>query len=201
MQHINLAHQLDRQVEPPFSARQQILALGGIAVLMVLVYTVATISSASVNSSLESAQLENQQVTAELNMKKAEKLRQQQNPQLDNEIAVLERGILFRREMLAGIDPEQDGKVSDFAEHLSGLSRQHIKGLWFTKIQLQQSGKQIVLLGQTRQPEFVPRFLQKLAAEPVFAGQQFKVLRMNIPENWQGALNFEVRSVEVGAMP
>ena len=70
--------------------------------------------------------------------------------------------------------------------------------MWFTQIQLKANGNQSALLRRTQQPEFVHRYLQQLANNPAYAGQQFKVLKMNVPEQWEGSLSFEVRSQEVG---
>jgi hypothetical protein len=198
VQHINLVSQLDRNVEPPFSARQQLQYLAVIAGVMLLVCVGLLVSGAGLDDELKEARSGQQVAITERDGLKAQILKLKQDKSLDNEIAALERAVAFRREMLASIDPDADGG-STFSEHLTGLSRQHIEGLWFTQIQLHENGDQIVLQGNARQPEFVPRFLQKLADEPVFSGQQFKVLKMNVPEEWKGALSFEVRSLAVGA--
>lgn len=201
MQHINLVSQLDRYVEPTLSARQQQRLLAAVVVLMLLIYGAMLVVSSGLDDQLKQARSQQQLATAELTKRQAEKQRLQQDPELDNDIASLERGVAFRRQMLASIDPEQAGGGQNFAEHLAGLARQHIDGLWFTRIQLQNNGQQLVLQGKTKQPEYVPQLLQNLAAEPVFAGQQFKVLRMSVPEQWQGALDFEVRSRALEASP
>lgn len=199
MQHINLFSQLDRQVEPSFSASHQLKALAVLVVVLLLSYFALLFSSDSLDEELMLAKKEQQAVTAERDALKTQVIKLQQDESLVSEIATLERGVIFRREMLASIDPDEDVKAKDFSEHLSGLARQHIKGLWFTHIQLHKNGRQMVLQGRTQQPEFLPRFLKKLSNEPVFAGQSFKVLKMNVPEKWQGALNFEVRSLALEA--
>lgn len=199
VQHINLFSQLDRQVEPSFSANHQLKALVVWVAVLLLSYFALLFSSGGLEDELALARKEQQSVIAQRDALKAQIIKLQQDKNLASEIAALEQGVIFRREMLASIDPDEDAKAKDFSEHLSGLARQHINGLWFTHIQLHKNGRQIVLQGRTQQPEFLPRFLKKLSNEPVFAGQSFKVLKMNVPEKWQGALNFEVRSLAVEA--
>jgi len=199
VQHINLFSQLDRQVEPPFSANQQLKVLAVLVVVLLLSYFALLYSSGGLEDELMAAKKEQQSITTERDALKTQIVKLQQDENLVGEIAALEQGVIFRREMLASIDPDEDAKAKDFSEHLSGLARQHISGLWFTHIQLHKNGRQIVLQGRIQQPEFLPRFLKKLSNEPVFAGQSFKVLKMSVPEKWQGALNFEVRSLAVEA--
>jgi hypothetical protein len=201
MQHINLYGQLDKYVEPAFSVRKQGLYLLAISAFMLLCYAVLQINSAARVKQLEAVQAQQQQVATKLSALEKKKQRLLEDQSLDHEIARLEQGVMFRREMLVSIDPGQAKSQQHFATHLSGLARQHIDGLWLNQIQFQQGGEQVVLQGKTRQPEYLPQFLKKLAAEPVFSGKQFKVLRMNVPEQWQGALNFEVRSVAAGDAP
>jgi hypothetical protein len=50
------------------------------------------------------------------------------------------------------------------------------------------------LMGFTQQPEFLPQYMQRLSAEPVFEGQQFKVLKMIRAEKYPNTMRFEVRT-------
>ena len=56
----------------------------------------------------------------------------------------------------------------------------------------------MALLGQTKQPEYVPQYLQKLSREAVFAGHHFRVLRMHVPSERRDLHSFELRAKEVG---
>lgn len=198
MQHLNLYSQLDRDVAPLFSARQQLQLLAVVCVLMIA--TSIGLSVSKNTSEIELSQLvaEQKAVEAELAVLKAEKKRLEQHSVLDNEIAGLQHEVKFRRRLLASIDPDKTFLKKGFADHLSGLARQHIDGMWFTDIQLQQGGQQLALMGRTRAPEYVPQFLQKLSSEEIFSGHQFRVLRMNVPAERKDLLDFELRANEVG---
>ncbi len=198
MQHLNLYDQLDKYVEPAFSARQQLRAVFAVSAVMILVAITLWLGQIGLQSELESLQQEQQAVAAELERQKAEKARLENDPELDREIERLKRNVEFRQRLLANIAPEGKMLEKGFADHLSGLARQTMDGLWFTEIQLQSGGQEMALLGRTRDPAFLPKYLQKLSGENVFAGHNFRVFRMNVPTERKDLLDFELRAREVG---
>ncbi len=198
MQHLNLYSQLARAVEPPFSARQQLWAMAAVVVVMVVMYSVLLVGERSLQEELEQLQQQQQSISVTLDELKARKARLEKDETLNNEIAMLRSDIKFRRQLLATIDPNTKVMENGFADHLGGLARQQIEGMWFTEIQLLEGGQQLALIGRTLAPEYVPRFLQKLATEEIFEGHQFRVFRMNIPAEQKHLLDFELRANEVG---
>lgn len=198
MQHLNLYSQIDRYVEPPFSARQLLRLSGGALVIMVAIYVMLLLAGGGLKKELNNLAQEQKSVEQQLAQLKARKSELENNPELDQEIALLQRNVDFRKRLLGTIDPEGSGSAKGFAEHLSGLARQHIDGMWFTEIQLHQGGQQMALLGETRVPAYVPQYLQKLATEPVFEGHRFRVLRMHTPEERRNLHSFELRAKDVG---
>ena len=198
MQHLNLYNQIDRHVEPPFSARLQAKMLGAAIGLMVVIYLVLQVANGSAKQELSKLQSEQIAVAEQLQKIQAKKAGLENDPELDNALASLERDLEFRRRLMNTMKPQGETRQHGFAEYLSGLARQHIDGMWFTEIQLQQGGQQMALLGQTKEPEYVPQYLQKLAQEPVFAGQNFRVLRMHVPAERKDMHVFELRAKDVG---
>lgn len=197
MQHLNLYSELDRVVEPPFSGRQQLWIVCAVFVVMMLAYGVLLIGSQLMESELAELAARQQTMTEQLDTLKAKKYKLERENNLDGEIASLQNDIQFRRQLLASIDPPNSEQVeAGFASHLEGLARQNIDGMWLTEIQLQQGGQQLALMGRTRAPEFVPRYLQNLATETIFSGRQFRVFKMNIPEGENNLLDFELRATE-----
>lgn len=200
MQHLNLYSQIERQVEPPFSARVQLWVLGVAAGLVIAVYLVLLLGAGSSRSALEKVRAQEQAVASELAQLQAQKTRLQHNPALDSDIVRLQRDLDFRRRLLSKVRPDAEPAPEGFATQLSGLARQHIDGMWFTRIQLHRGGREMSLLGETREPEYVPRFLQKLAGEPVFQGLNFRVFRMYVPEHHKNLHSFELRARDVGEL-
>lgn len=75
-----------------------------------------------------------------------------------------------------------------FSVYLSGLARQSFESLWLSRIHLAQGGFQMTLSGSARQPEDIPRYLQRLERENAFAGRDFK--RMQLARE-EGAKNID----------
>jgi Tfp pilus assembly protein PilN len=198
VQHLNLYKQLEKPKEVAFSARQLLRLVGISFVFMMCVYGWLAIDQQSINKEL-AKQVETQRVIDEqLSGLNTEKNRRLKDNQLEQDIAQLKRDVSFRRQLLASVNPEDNSTESGFAKYLKGLSRQHISGMWFTDIELHQGGQQLALLGETRSPETVPRFIQGLSKEAIFSGHQFRIFRLYSPENENSTLNFELRSREQG---
>ncbi len=198
MQHLNFYSQLDRRVEPPFAARLQLRLVAAVIVVMAAIYGVLLLGAGGTSAKLEALTAEQQALAGELNRLQAEKAQRENTPELDRAIAGLKREVQFRRRLMNTIRPGESAAGDGFAEHLAGLARQHIDGLWFTEIELRRGGEQMALLGQTRAPEYVPQYLQRLSRENVFAGHRFRVLRMHVPEERKDLHAFELRARDVG---
>jgi hypothetical protein len=199
-QHINLCSQLDRVVEPPFSARQQVALLIVAVVVMLGLYGFMLWSNSNLSNELKMVEAAQQKNTDELAALQAEKVKQLRDTSIESELAALVEDISFRRQLLASIKPDVS-VGQNFTAHLEGLARQHIDGMWFTGIHLFDGGEQLSLAGTTVKPEYLPRYMQKLKAEDVFSGHQFRVFQMVASEERSDTLNFEVRATEAEAFP
>lgn len=198
MQHLNLYTQLDRATEPPFSARQQVTIVGLAIVLMLIVFVVSVVDKNSAANELQRLQAEQELIDQSVQELQNQKTRLEKNEALDKKIATLENEINFRYQLLESIGTGDKSAKGGFSTHLQSLARQHVDGMWFTEIRLLEGGNELALSGQTRRPEFVPRYLQKLSSEAAFTGHQFRVLRLNTPTDRNDVLDFELRANEVG---
>ncbi len=73
--------------------------------------------------------------------------------------------------------------TTGYSKYLLAVARQHIPGIWITGIEVAGAGDDVTLLGKSLKPELVPQFVQRLSNEPALAGVQFKVFRLDRPEN------------------
>jgi hypothetical protein len=53
--------------------------------------------------------------------------------------------------------------------------------VWLTGFDITGSAEQMTLAGRSTNPELVPRYMQKLSAEPTLSGIEFRVFQMNRP--------------------
>lgn len=81
-----------------------------------------------------------------------------------------------------------------FSEHLQGLAREDLAGVWLRDIALADGGHSLVLQGSALRAELVPRYVQRLSRQPSFAGLEFASLVMHRSEDRKEAVDFILRS-------
>jgi len=91
---------------------------------------------------------------------------------------------------------ESLGNTTGFSEQVSGLARRRVPGLWLRQIRIRRGGHELSLAGSAIEPELVPRFVQQLGLEPVFAGSDFRTLRMERPEDETRRIDFTLATDE-----
>ena len=128
-----------------------------------------------------------QKIQAELSLRKKDatlaKLIIEKTKELTNKQKVF--GILSRDEF---------GNTKGFIEHISGLARQRIDGLWLTQIRIADGGTDVTLQGTTSKSSLLPKYLQRLSAEKAFTGTEFESLLMARQEKKKQWLNFSLQN-------
>jgi len=140
-------------------------------------------------------------------------LLQRQNEQLQSAVEQLTRNIearqpdpgiaaalkrvtatLARRQQLLGrVENLIAAETRGFAAPLSALARQVPPGLWLTQIRLDARQGNVGLAGKAQAGRLVPVYLEKLGAEPAFAGKTFASFQLGREES--GAMiEFQVAS-------
>lgn len=93
--------------------------------------------------------------------------------------------------LLADHSPDQ---FSGFSEHLRGLAREDLEGVWLRDVALADGGHSLVLQGSALRAELVPRYVQRLSRQASFAGLEFASLVMSRSEERKEAVDFVLRS-------
>lgn len=93
--------------------------------------------------------------------------------------------------LLADHSPDQ---FSGFSEHLRGLAREDLDGVWLREIALADGGHSLVLQGSALRAELVPRYVQRLSRQASFAGLEFASLVISRSEERKEAVDFVLRS-------
>jgi len=102
---------------------------------------------------------------------------------------------LSNKQKVVGIlSRDEFGNTKGFIEHVSGLARQRIEGLWLTQIRIAGGGTNVSLQGTTSKAKLLPKYLQRLSAEKAFAGTEFQSLVMTREENKKQWLNFSLQN-------
>lgn len=68
-----------------------------------------------------------------------------------------------------------------FSEYFIAFARQHTPGVWITSLEITGAAERLTLAGRSTNPELVPRYLQRLAAEKRLNGIEFRSFQMSRP--------------------
>lgn len=85
-------------------------------------------------------------------------------------------------------------KFPGFSEHLQGLARETLTGVWLRDLALADGGHSLVLQGSALRAELVPRYVQRLSRQPSFAGLEFASLVMSRSADREEVVDFVLRS-------
>ncbi len=140
---------------------------------------------------------------AELNLRRADLERQltaleqqfpvrEKNPQLEAEVVRMTLARDARMPLLEAVDDTSEGGNDGFSPFLEGLARQNPQGVWLRLIRIGEAGQALRIAGSALQPDLAPRFLQRLSAEPAFAGLAFERLQLSRPPTAAGHIDFLV---------
>lgn len=133
------------------------------------------------------AMAELQKVQAELSLRK-------KDVALTKEINDKTKELSNKQKVLGILSRDEFGNTDGFIEHISGLARQRIDGLWLTQIRIAEGGTNVSLQGLTSRSSLLPKYLQRLSAEKAFSGTQFKSLVMARQEKKKQWLGFSLQN-------
>ena len=151
-----------------------------------------------IKNDLAEAEASLKRKTEELKTAEVQYPRPKEDERLVSRVKQLDEELRQKQQILGLLSDDQYGNAHGFAEHLAGLSNQHVEGIWLTKLFIQQGGKQLGLSGGSTKPELVPQFIQRLGGEPSFAGKEFKtftISRADKPSTW---VNFDLSTETSG---
>lgn len=177
-QQINLFHPIFRRQEKKFSAKTMLQAAGAIALGVVVLLGINWWQLQNLSAQL--AQAEEDFARANVQVQQLGVLpKREADPVLQAELARLEN--MQRAGQLVSVALRQRQGRQGYSEYFMGLGRQHLPGLWLTGVAIADNGNDLVLQGRTPTPDSVPRYLQRLANEPAFAGKQFDAFEITRP--------------------
>jgi len=84
------------------------------------------------------------------------------------------------------------GNADGMSGYLEAFARQHVQGMWLTKIAVANGGKRLDLNGKTLSSELVPAYMEKLAGESLLNGMSFNVMELTRPLEPSNQLEFYI---------
>lgn len=193
-QQINLFQESLRPRQLRWSAKQ-LTSLMAIAVLLLVVFELVGVwQTWQVKQSIAESEQIVSAKQKEVKQVEASYPKPQEDQRLVNRLEQLKDEIQQKQLILGLLEKKEYGNSRGFADHLSGLSRQHVEGIWLTHFSIEQGGKQLGLSGSSLKPELVPRFIRNLSNEPSFAGKEFKTLLLSRTEEKNTWVDFDLNT-------
>jgi len=181
-QQVNLYSPIFRRQEKKFSAYAMLQAGGAILAGVALLAGLSFWKLMTLDAELKNA--EQQYAVA---LKQFDEAKRQLKPRvgdlkLEEEVAKLETILTVSGPAQAILRRDTFGESRGYSTYFIALARQSVSDLWLTGIDITGAGQTIQLSGRARVPERVPQYLQKLSSEKVLSGSEFKVFRLDRPE-------------------
>lgn len=197
-QQINLFQEVLRPKRVRWSSRQLNRAMLVTVSVMLVLELVGFWQTWSLKQELLTAEQTLKSKTTELKTAELQYPRPQEDQRLVQRVKQLDEELRQKQQILGILSDGQYGNLHGFAEHLVGLSKQHVEGIWLTRIFIDQGGKQLGLSGGSLKPELVPQFLQRLGGEPGFAGKEFKTFSLSRADKSASWLKFDLNTEASG---
>ncbi len=193
-QQVNLYQDELKKVKLNYSA----LMLMQLSIILLVVFSAAAgfryFQLQQHQASLVEKQQKQKVAMAELQKIQAELALRKKDAALAKRIIDKTKELSNKQKVVGILSRDEFGNTKGFIEHVSGLARQRLDGLWLTQIRIAGGGTNISLQGTTSKAELLPKYLQRLSAEKAFAGTEFQSLIMARQEKKKQWLNFSLQN-------
>lgn len=186
VQQVNLYQPILRRQEKVFSSRTLLQALAVVALALLAIWAYGRWQVHALERQVELAR--SQQAQSEARLQQLQRLYPQpvRDRALGERVAAAERQLAQKRRILHALSDRSFGNEHGFVAPLEGLARQSVEGVWLRALDFSAGGTRLRLSGNALSPELVPRYLQRLSAEPAFAGTEFQTFVMKRAEDGRG---------------
>lgn len=181
-QNINLFQPIFRRQQKVFSADTMVVMMAVLIAGLVLITLFGHWRQAALEQQVSELQSQEEQALARLTSLEETLPPRRESPALQRAVAEAEREVELKQRALEVLDQGMLGQQTGFSTHLLALARQRVEPVWLTGIHIRQGGAQLDLHGRTQQASQVPVYLQQLSDEPVFAGTDFRRMRIQRTE-------------------
>ena len=196
MQQVNLYQEMFHREQTWLNARGILIISGALAGLLLLLYGQAFFSAWLDVRSVAKLELRKAEQAQRLKELKAQVPGPAKGQVLAREIEALTKKVRVRERLYEVIVPGTGGNIEGFSSYLEGLARQRIHGVWLQTIRINEGGDDLMLVGQTLEPDGVPNLLEKLRSEPAFKGRDFRRLLLERASAETSTVRFTISTHE-----
>ena len=195
MQQINLLQSELRSLQKGLSVKNAASFVGIFLAVIGLITTIQYWQKYSQQQNLLASKQEKEQLVKDIQVISTEITGLSDDSEYKKILLVKEQELHNKEKVLTALTGQEFGNTKGFAEHFTGLSRQHVDGLWLTSLDIHAGGEKLNLQGSTFTPEYVPRYLQNLSDESSFKGVEFKTFLME-RDKGSSRVDFDIRSTQ-----
>jgi Tfp pilus assembly protein PilN len=180
-QQINLYLPMFRRQEKIFSAMTMAQTSLLFLIVLTTIYFYGEYKIKPLESQLQHVNRDVATLQAQVNSYQKQIPEQARSKLLENEIARLEKELKQREEIQAILARQELGDTRGFSSYLEAIARQHVEGMWLTRVAIKNGGNALTLEGKTLSPVLVPRYIQRLGKENILSGITFNVMELQRP--------------------
>lgn len=192
LQQVNLYQEELKKQQLNYSASM----LAQLCVVLLIVFSLVAGFRYFQVEQLQKTLTENQQkqkiAMADLQKLQTELSKRKKDSSLEKQIIEKTNELANKQKVIGILSQDEFGNTKGFVEHISGLARQRIDGLWLTHLRIAGGGTDVALHGSTSKASLLPKYLQRLSVEKAFSGTEFQSLLMARQEKKNQWMNFSL---------
>lgn len=196
LQQVNLYQDELRKQELNFSAAQ----LAQLSLVLILVFALVSgfkfWQLQQQQHALAEQQQKQQQAMAELQQLQQALATRQKDLSLAKQLDEKSRELANKQKVLTILSQDEFGNTHGFSSYMTGLARQRLEGLWLTRLRIAEGGTDISMFGTTSSPSLLPKYLQRLSVEKIFAGTEFKNMLISRQQKKSHWLDFSLQNMK-----
>jgi len=200
LQQVNLYQEELKTKQFNYSATQLAQVSVTVVVIFSLIVGVRFFQLQQEQSALVEIKEKQKQTMASLQKIQAELTNRKKDASLSTRVTAITKELANKQKVLGILSQDEFGNTKGFVDHVSGLARQRIEGLWLTHLRIADGGTNVALHGSTSQPALLPKYLQRLSAEKAFVGTEFESLLMARQEKKKQWLNFSLQNKKTASV-
>jgi len=195
MQQINLFQSELRSTQSSLAGKKVVTYVGAFVAVLLVISVFQWWQQQSQQANLIAANKEKDDLLKKIQIVTTELAALSDDSEYKNILLLKEQELQNKNRVLSVLSGQKFGNTKGFADQFTGLSRQHVDGLWITHLDIHAGGEKLNLEGSTFSPSHVPHYLQKLSSEPSFSGVEFKTFLMERDEGTK-RIDFDIRSTQ-----
>jgi len=191
-QQINLYHPIFRRQKKVFSALAMLQICAFFFVVFISLYLYGQIKLQPLKEQVVRLEQDVRTLGTQLAKLESQGSGEAGSRLLENEIARLDNELVKRKQVQNVLSSQSIGNADGMSGYLEAFARQHVQGMWLTRIAVANGGKRLDLNGKTLSSELVPAYMEKLAGERLLNGMSFDVMELIRPVERSNQLEFYI---------